>query len=196
MEIQSNSDGKGGGGEEDGRSAPCAEMLDMGKSEIKADRALQDLQNARDVYAQELSSLREAIPIKQAFQVVEGPSCPALLEKLLQERDSLCEELQRQQNRCDELLKQLEQEHAEKLEAQTCISILNKTIMVSLQDEKSLLEQDRPLVSDQHVLAKLWVASKKSLSGVHAHVEELESVCDTMKQKEVVLLLYNKGHAF
>lgn len=202
METQSNSDGKNCGSEEGGRPASSAETPDMGKSEIKVDRALQALEGIKDVYAQELSTLRalnEAISTKQAFQVVEGssrqskPSCPPLLEKLLQERDSLCEELQRQQNRCDELQRQLEQEHAEKLEAQTCISILNETVMAALQGKKFLAEQNQHLVSDHQVLArKLQETSKMRLSGFYLQIKELESVCNSMKQKEVVLLLYTK----
>eukprot|EP00250_Pteridium_aquilinum_P016503 c23134_g1_i1 orf=358-1059(-) len=174
------------------------------KSSKKVRRALQALESTKDIYAQELSRLKalnEAIPTKHDLQGMEGspcrstePSlCPALLENLLQERKTLSEELQQQKARCNELQRQLEQEFAEKLEAQMCLNVLNETLKLALQGEKFLVEQNRYLVTDQQVLAsKLDEVSKARLPAFQTQIKELESACTSIKQEEVVLVLYNK----
>lgn len=192
METQSNGDGELCNGEHAALERP----------QMKVHRAIQALESTKDVYAQELLRLRalnEAIPRKQALQTMEGspgmelPPCPALLQNLLQEREVLSEQLQHQKARCDEFQRQLEQEHAEKLEAQMCLNVLNETVRAALQGEKFLVEQNRHLVSDHQVLAsKLDEVSKARLPAFQTQIKDIEVACNRMKQAEVVLVLYNK----
>lgn len=157
---------------------------------------MQALESTKDIYAQELLSLKdlnEAIPTKQVVQIMmEGgtikiPPCPSLLQNLLQEREVLSEELQHLKARCDELQRQLEQEHAEKLEAQMCLNFLNETVQAALQGEKFLVEQNRHLVSDHQVLSsKLDEVSKTCLPAFQTQIKDIEMACNSMKQEEAL----------
>lgn len=180
------------------------EIGNAGKSAKTVQKALEALESTKDVYAQELSKLKELndlIPSKleqvkdepSPSSHSESPQCLALLENLLREREVLEEELRQQKARCEELLRELEQEHAEKLEAQVCLSVLNDTIKEALQGEKTLVERNRRLVAEQEFLAsKLEEVTKSRVPAFQSQIKNLESACSSIRQEEVVLVLYNK----
>lgn len=171
---------------------------------LRMRRAMEVLDSTKDVYAQELSKLRilsEGVPTKQALQIIKGspdgttelPPCPTLLQTLLQQREILSKDLHNEKARCEELQKQLEQAHAETLEAQMCVNVLNETVRMAFQGEKILVERNRHLVSDHQVLAsKLVEVSKTRLPDFQNRIKGIEAACNSMKQDEIALQLYNK----
>lgn len=182
METESNGDG------EFYNREPAA----LGRPQKNLHGAIKALEGTKDVFAQELSRLRalnESIPENRSFQKMEGsqeeieelPECPALLQNLMKAREVLSEEVQEQKGRCEELERKLEQEHAEKLEAQVCLNVLNETVIAALQGEKFLVDQNRHLVLDQ-----------QALSSKLDKVKNLEAICHGIKHEELVGALHSK----
>ncbi|MCO5551494.1 hypothetical protein L7F22_004998 [Adiantum nelumboides] len=184
----------------DALSSSVADLTNAGKLQT----ALVALESAKDAYAEELSELKvlnDAITEK-IESVKDEPSlsydtepvqCLTLLENLLHEREVFVEELRQQKARYEELEKELEREHAEKLEAQMCLSVLNDTIEAALQGEKLLVEQNRHLILEQELLAsRLEEVSKLQLAGCQSQNKCVEPACSSTRHEEVAVGLYNK----